>query len=487
MASGGVDSYQSVYVYTGSVIAAVPGEALLTWSFASGSWGEGARNITPLLYEKIDNQFVLRAIGDTFSTLENTVNSDIPFVAVVGSPEITNKHFYFGWKDGSQTADNGGVISILGGAGGPTWTSQEFDGQDITAADIGSSVWMRDVTYFDHREYQFSVETGRSADIIQAAGEWGGLESSGALQWKFDVSSLDLSSIPEGRSVSATYRIFVDDGVGAISFKDLTVMLNRDGYSGAEIRNVEVGTASIDELSGSSGADAIYGFDGDDTLFGEDGEDLLIGGMGDDTVIGGLGDDLIRYDGGADSLDGGEGLDTVDFSFFTTVGIVLDLQSNFFETSSLHSQMANIENVIGSRSDDVLSGDGMNNIISGGAGNDIIDGKGGADILAGGAGRDIFKYSSIEEIGIGDGNRDTIFDFEVGIDGDVIDLSAITGGNAMFMGVSEFAPGGTEAMVRINTGSRLLEIDIDADAKVDAEIELVVGDVTSIDQDHVVL
>ncbi len=488
--SGWVDSYKSVYVYTGSVIAAAPGEALLRWSFASGSWGEGARNITPLLYEKIDNHFVLRAIGDTFSTLENTVNSDIPFVAVAGSPEITNENFYFGWKDGSQTADNGGVISILGGSGGATWTSQEFDGQDITAADIGSSVWMRDGTYFDHREYQFSVETGRSADVIQVGDEWGSLESSGALQWKFDVSSLDLSSIPEGTSVSATYRIFVDDGAGAISFKDLTVMLNRDGYSGAEIRNINEGTAVADNLIGGSGADAIYGYDGDDTLVGDAGDDLLVGGKGSDTIQGGFGDDIIRYDDGVDILDGEEGRDTVDFSFHAAGGVILDLQNGYFETNLAMSHVANAEDVIGTFSGDILFGDGMNNVISGGAGDDIIDGKGGVDYLIGGTGRDVFKFSSLEDLNIGAGFRDVIADFDFGLndgEGDVIDLSPITNGSAVFIGSADFAVDHTTAMIRINPGQKLLELDIDADSNIDAEIEFVIDDLSKFDQDDFIL
>ena len=154
------------------------------------------------------------------------------------------------------------------------------------------------------------------------------------------------------------------------------------------------------------------------------------------------------------------------------------------------SHVANAEDVIGTFSGDILFGDGMNNVISGGAGDDIIDGKGGVDYLIGGTGRDVFKFSSLEDLNIGAGFRDVIADFDFGLndgEGDVIDLSPITNGSAVFIGSADFAVDHTTAMIRINPGQKLLELDIDADSNIDAEIEFVIDDLSKFDQDDFIL
>ncbi|WP_396437898.1 beta strand repeat-containing protein [Limnohabitans sp.] len=159
--SGGVDGFQSVYLIPGNGFASAVGQEVHSWSFASGNFG-GSRNITPLLFDKVGSDYVLRAIGSTQQALGSTVYQDLAFNKVAGNTTIANGNYIFGWKDGTQTVDNEGVISILGGTPG-SWTSQYSDGQDITAQNIGSAVAFREV--FDGRNYQFNVKT-RSLDQV---------------------------------------------------------------------------------------------------------------------------------------------------------------------------------------------------------------------------------------------------------------------------------------------------------------------------------
>lgn len=93
-----------------------------------------------------------------------------------------------------------------------------------------------------------------------------------------------------------------------------------------------LGGAGADDLRGGAGDDALEGGDGDDTLFGHAGDDtleggagnddlnggggndVLNGGAGDDVLFGSAGDDLLitEADGGRDTLDGGNQVDTAE-------------------------------------------------------------------------------------------------------------------------------------------------------------------------------
>ena len=159
--SGGVDGFQSVYLIPVDGFASAIGQDVLSWSFASGSF-DGDRSITPLLFEKVSNAYVLRAIGSTQLAEGNTVYEDLAFNLLAGDATIANANYVFGWKDGTQTLDNEGVISSVNGSPG-YWTSQYSDGQDITAQNIGSNISFRE--QFEGRDYQFSVNTGITKDL----------------------------------------------------------------------------------------------------------------------------------------------------------------------------------------------------------------------------------------------------------------------------------------------------------------------------------
>ena len=82
------------------------------------------------------------------------------------------------------------------------------------------------------------------------------------------------------------------------------------------------GSAGDDELRGGPGADVVSGADGNDALAGDDGPDTLSGGAGSDALTGGAGND--RLDGGsqADGYDAGTGDDDVNAFDGTAENIV---------------------------------------------------------------------------------------------------------------------------------------------------------------------
>jgi Ca2+-binding RTX toxin-like protein len=84
----------------------------------------------------------------------------------------------------------------------------------------------------------------------------------------------------------------------------------RDVICGLGGNDMIDGQGGNDVLIGGAGADQINGGSGNDVLYGGPGNDKLQGDTGDDTVYGGPGRDTIfAWDGFADRLNGGTGVD----------------------------------------------------------------------------------------------------------------------------------------------------------------------------------
>lgn len=96
------------------------------------------------------------------------------------------------------------------------------------------------------------------------------------------------------------------------------------------------------------------------------GNDSLNGGAGNDTLNGGLGND---------TLNGGTGIDTASYTSATAnVSVNLNLVGTQFTGGGGIDQLVSIENLTGSRFNDVLTGNAGNNVLTGGGGNDLLNG-----------------------------------------------------------------------------------------------------------------
>ena len=117
---------------------------------------------------------------------------------------------------------------------------------------------------------------------------------------------------------------------------------------------------------------------------------------------------MIEGGAGADILDGGEGVDTLDYSF-SSVRVRFDLGINFADAEG--DTIKGFENLIGSALDDSVAGSDGANVLSLGAGDDGFFGKLGRDELTGGAGADGFQYVQAADSGVTAATRDVIHDF----------------------------------------------------------------------------
>lgn len=153
------------------------------------------------------------------------------------------------------------------------------------------------------------------------------------------------------------------------------------------------------------------------------GNDLYFGRLGQvsGTLDGGAGDDRFALGAGGETVQGGIGVDTVDFQ--GGAAVTLDLADMARATGRARGDVyLSIEIFQGSGKGDRLRGDGADNTFFGNGGADRLAGGEGIDFLAGGAGRDTLTG------GLGD---DTFF-FRAAKDGaDVIrDFSSDGGAGA---------------------------------------------------------
>ena len=151
-------------------------------------------------------------------------------------------------------------------------------------------------------------------------------------------------------------------------------------------------------LVGGAGNDTLIGLGGDDTLVGDSvvvNNDLLPDGRAYTTVtqwgevrpdFDGAGPEPLGFilgDNGAagnDTLNGGDGNDTANYNGAAagvTVSLALAGAQNTGGAGT--DTLISIENLTGSRFDDVLTGNGGANVLNGGLGNDTLNGAGGTD------------------------------------------------------------------------------------------------------------
>jgi Ca2+-binding RTX toxin-like protein len=226
---------------------------------------------------------------------------------------------------------------------------------------------------------------------------------------------------------------------------DLSAGTATDGWGGSDtlsnIQNV-TGSAYDDTITGDSNANVLVGGDGNDTLSGGGGNDTLDGGSGnnvldggtgtntvdyshdpgsvyvdlssgfalngyggtdtltniqnvvgsaygstligdnnDNSITGGDGNDWLAGNGGNDVIDGGGGINTVDYSA-DPAGVTVDLSTGTATDGWGGSDtLSNIQNIVGSFYDDILTGDSHDNVFVGNGGNNIIDGGGGINTI----------------------------------------------------------------------------------------------------------
>jgi Ca2+-binding RTX toxin-like protein len=133
--------------------------------------------------------------------------------------------------------------------------------------------------------------------------------------------------------------------------------------------------------------------------------EVLIFGSGDDTFVFGSG---ARLAGGNGTIDGGGGINTLDYAAYSsevtvdltagtatgTAGVVNIRDAAGGSGADTLAGDAAVNTLIGNGGDDRLEGNAGDDTLPGGDGNDTLVGGAGSDTLTGGAGNDVYAFSN---------------------------------------------------------------------------------------------
>lgn len=312
-------------------------------------------------------------------------------------------------------ATAGGWLTLLDADGvdvGAAWSGSAWtDGASLTyTPETTGEYYIAAQTYGFNYAGSYEISVTRDGDIpsehivgIQSAK----LSTNASGRWAMQVN-LELPESYGDANVVGKFQIAIpaSDGSAAktiirnydllgsefqgVHFVTLGKSSKYDGTPGAVVSILTAENAVIDHDS----AHVFVDFDG--VRMGGDGKDnVLVGSNGDDVLHGFRGADLIKGLAGNDYLNGGSGKDRL----------------------------------VGGDGLDRLNGGAHSDVLNGGADRDIMSGKGGKDTLiagsgtdrlTGGTGADKFVFSS-------NNNKNTIMDFELGLDKIRIKSAAVSG------------------------------------------------------------
>ena len=233
-----------------------------------------------------------------------------------------NDNMLFSFEGDDTLHGNGGNDRLSGGAGEDMLDGGPGDDQ------LYGDHWLSDSTGADR--FVFGADSGN--DTIE----------------DFEPDS-DKIQFSESGITFADLRIEANGGSARVNWGD----------AGQSITLTDIADTALTEGSFLFGEDAsvFTGTAGNDTLTGTTGVDTINGLAGDDTLDGG---------NGADMLDGGPGSDTASYENSAVAVLVRLHDARAVKFGDAEGDtLTGIEHIIGSRYNDILAGDGEDNILKG--------------------------------------------------------------------------------------------------------------------------
>ena len=350
---------------------------------------------------------------------------------------------------GRGTENVGAGIRLFVGSG---LTESTFSGNiinqagDVIDSETEAGILIEEGIIFNGEIVNYGTISGGNGFAIAAAGANGQIiiENNGSLHGAVQLGEGDDIFV---QNSSENVQVFAGggndtlvggDGIDTLDGGEGIDTIDFSNASAGVIIDLDVnsagaaGTPSQDggilDAPPAAGGQVLEEVDDVENIIGSDFNDGLFGNNEVNHIFGGAGNDTIHSFGGADTLDGGEGIDLALFSAGSAVEVDLDENGNAI--SSFGDSLISIENINGSvAGNDTISGNDFSNVLNGQGGDDILNGEGGDDTLIGSAGNDtIIGGAGIDSIDGGEG-IDTV-DFSSASAGVIIDLDVNSAGAA---------------------------------------------------------
>lgn len=196
----------------------------------------------------------------------------------------------------------------------------------------------------------------------------------------------------------------VIDARGGDDIVRVTTLIGSDSFTGGfgndtidwsgSAQNGGVYDISGGTATAGTATETMFGFE---NFFGTSQSDTIIEGAGINAINAGAGNDTVRITSliGQDSIAGGGGIDTIDWSGSSQVDGRYDLSANLATAGTLSEAMVDFENLIGTNQADTITESAANNVINSGSGNDLLRVTSliGGDSFTGGFGTDTINWS----------------------------------------------------------------------------------------------
>ncbi len=400
------------------------------------------------------NQNVGEAAGDSYNSIENVFGSSHDDV-LVGDDSANSLS---GFAGNDQLNGLGGTDVLLGGAGDDTYFLNSFSDSAIESPGEGfDAVVVRyqggltlganieSIFYDGDQTVSFNavgngldntIDGGGAGDQLNGLGGNDTINAMAGADLVIGGAGNDSLNGGDGDDLIADFNVIRTDvkidTTGALINTEADTLV---GGIGNDIIEIDSVNDTVVELGGEGNDTALIylpsyalaetvfletltylgnpsvDFNGtgnsfDNTLVSVARANTLTGGGGNDILFGSAGELLKGTDTGVDTLNGGAGTDTAAYAF-ALAGVKASLAAPGGNTGDAAGDVYNsVENLLGSKFGDTLTGDAGVNGLSGFDGNDTLDGGGGADTLSGNKGDDLFLISDSgvtvnEEIGEG--------------------------------------------------------------------------------------
>ncbi|MES2338060.1 MAG: cadherin domain-containing protein [Pseudomonadota bacterium] len=377
----------------GNVISATVSASTSTGEFALDVDGQGSqviKNVTGWYAYSADKVFLPQA-GGTFTITIGAVADDVTHIVALPMRGTLLSVAGDG-RNLSFSVEGEGKVVVDIQAPGANWTKVT----GATIAGISGELLTLDIGGIGRHDVSLTFEANVAPVITSfASGTTGRISIAENIAGVATITATDANTAAGDKLVYSIAgggdgaKFTIDAATGALSFAtapdfEAPTDANRDNaYVVTVVATDARGATDTQELTvtvtdvvgitrtGGLGNDTMTGTSEQDTLDGSWGNDVINGLGGNDTLIGGLGND---------TLNGGDG-------------------------------------------NDILDGGNLNDILNGGNGDDVLIGGDDGDTMTGGAGADIFRLLAAGDSARSGSDRDTITDFQRGVDR--IDLSAI--------------------------------------------------------------